>query len=380
MPENWKTFTLGDLVTFQRGHDLPKTQMTIGKYPVAGSNGIIGFHDEFTTKAPSITIGRSGNIGNPHYYKTDFWAHNTTLYIKEFKGSHPKFVYYFLKTLDFKGHNSGSAVPSLNRNYIHPIEIKVPPIEEQRRIAEILSALDEKIELNLEMNRTLEKIAQATFKHWFVDFQFPGFDGELVDGLPKGWRKEKINNLAKSIQYGFTQSSSNDPTGYKFLRITDIQGGTVKWSQIPYCKTSENEFKKYKIVDHDIFIARTGASTGENVYVTDAPDAVFASYLIRVQFDNPHLALYVGKFLRRTEYFGYVASIMGGSAQPNANAQELTSIEITVPTNDILEKYFDVVNEMNKRKITNEQQNQTLTQIRNGLLPKLMSGKIRVAE
>ena len=75
----WKTYTLGDLVTFQRGHDLTKIENVDGIYPVAGSNGIIGYHNAFTTKAPGITIGRSGNIGNPYYYEKDFWAHNTTL-------------------------------------------------------------------------------------------------------------------------------------------------------------------------------------------------------------------------------------------------------------------------------------------------------------
>jgi len=91
---NWKEYKLGDLVTFQRGHDLPRNDMKDGIYPVAGSNSIIGFHNEFTTKSPGITIGRSGNIGNPQLHKTNFWAHNTVLYVKEFKKVDPVFFYY----------------------------------------------------------------------------------------------------------------------------------------------------------------------------------------------------------------------------------------------------------------------------------------------
>jgi len=123
----WRECKLGDVVTFQRGHDLPKTQMQEGIYPVAGSNGIIGYHNTFTTKANGITIGRSGNIGTPHFYKTNYWAHNTVLYIKDFKGNERKFIYYFLKVIDFSYFNTGSAVPSLNRNHIHELDITLPP-------------------------------------------------------------------------------------------------------------------------------------------------------------------------------------------------------------------------------------------------------------
>ena len=86
----WKEIKLGDVITFQRGHDLPKTNMVKGKFVVAGSNGIIGFHNKSTTKGPGVTIGRSGNIGTPMYYPMDYWAHNTVLYIKDFKNSFPK--------------------------------------------------------------------------------------------------------------------------------------------------------------------------------------------------------------------------------------------------------------------------------------------------
>jgi type I restriction enzyme, S subunit len=183
----WKTVKLGDLVTFQRGHDLTRNQMQEGDYPVAGSNGVIGFHNEYTTKAPSITIGRSGNIGNAYYFNTDFWAHNTTLYIKEFKNCDPKFIYYLLLTMNFGGHNSGSAVPSLNRNYIHPIEVKAPDLPTQTQIAQILTSLDDKIELNLQMNQTLEAMAQAIFKEWCTTEN---------DEIPEGWNIKELAELA----------------------------------------------------------------------------------------------------------------------------------------------------------------------------------------
>lgn len=152
----WKNCQLGDLVVFQRGHDLPKTQMKPGGYPVVGSNGIIGYHNEYTTEAPSITIGRSGNVGKPFLYKGRSWSHNTSLYIKEYKNVDPTFIYYFLQTLDLGNYAGGSAVPTLNRNHIHTLQVTIPSdINEQCHIASVLCALDNKIEKNKEINENL---------------------------------------------------------------------------------------------------------------------------------------------------------------------------------------------------------------------------------
>ena len=119
----WKVYKLGEVVTFQRGFDLPKDKMRNGEYPVAGSNGVIGWHSEYTTKGPGVTIGRSGNIGTPHFYKSNYWAHNTSLFVKDFKGNDPLFIYYLLKRIDFKQLNTGSAVPTLNRNHVHDLQV-----------------------------------------------------------------------------------------------------------------------------------------------------------------------------------------------------------------------------------------------------------------
>ena len=166
---SWKTYKLGDILNFRRGHDLPKTEMVNGEIPVAGSNGVIGYHNVSTPIEPCITIGRSGNVGTPYIYDK-CWAHNTVLYVDDFKGNDPLYLYYLLKTIPLASYGGGSAVPTLNRNHIHPIEIKhTPSLEEQRRIAGILGAIDDKIENNRRINDNLEQQAQALYKQWFVD-------------------------------------------------------------------------------------------------------------------------------------------------------------------------------------------------------------------
>ena len=152
----WKKCTLGDLITFQRGHDLPKTSMVLGEYPVVGSNGIIGYHNQYTTEAPSISVGRSGNVGNPFIVYGRTWSHNTSLYIKKFNNCDPVFIYYLLKTMNLNNYAGGSAVPTLNRNHIHSLTVIVPVLlDDQFRIGSLLKAIDDKIVHNNKINDNL---------------------------------------------------------------------------------------------------------------------------------------------------------------------------------------------------------------------------------
>ena len=124
-----QTMPLDQFVAFQRGFDLPKTQFSEGKYPVYGSTSIIGYHNEFKVKAPGVITGRSGTLGNFQYAKSDFWPHNTSLWVKDFKGNHPKFAYYLMRCLSFEDLNSGGAVPTLNRNVLKSFKVDVKDIE-----------------------------------------------------------------------------------------------------------------------------------------------------------------------------------------------------------------------------------------------------------
>ena len=111
--------TLGDFVTLQRGHDLPEQDRLPGNVPILGSFGVTGWHDKAKAKGPGVTVGRSGaSFGVVNYSAVDFWPLNTALYVIDFHGNDERFAYYLLKNLDFSGHNSGSAQPSLNRNFI----------------------------------------------------------------------------------------------------------------------------------------------------------------------------------------------------------------------------------------------------------------------
>ena len=134
---------LDSIIFLQRGHDLPNYKRRIGKIPVIGSNGIVGYHNESKSNGPGVLIGRSGTLGKVYYVEEDYWPLNTSLYVKEFYSSFPKFVFYLLQNLDYEKFNAGTSVPTLNRNYLHPFKLKIPiNINEQQKIASILSGVD----------------------------------------------------------------------------------------------------------------------------------------------------------------------------------------------------------------------------------------------
>lgn len=128
VPINWETGCLGDLIQLQRGFDLPVQDRVEGEHPIYASTGITQYHSKYKVKAPGIVTGRSGSLGEVFYITEDFWPLNTTLWIKEFKNATPIFAYFVLKGINIHDYNSGSAVPSLNRNYIHMHELIIPSI------------------------------------------------------------------------------------------------------------------------------------------------------------------------------------------------------------------------------------------------------------
>lgn len=148
VPESWEVVPFDNFATLQRGYDLRKQDFREGPFPVIGATKIIGYHDVANVKAPGVTVVRSGSsAGKPLFIGEDFWAHNVLLYVKDFQGNVPKFVYYKILALDLTQYRQGVAVPTLNRNTFSAIELALPSPEEQQEIADVLDAVNDKTEL-----------------------------------------------------------------------------------------------------------------------------------------------------------------------------------------------------------------------------------------
>ena len=161
IPADWHTARLGDVATLQRGMDLPEGKRNPGSVPVYGSNGVHGFHNESPVEGPGVVTGRSGSIGRIYYSDSSFWPLNTTLFVKDFHGNDRRFAYYFLSSLHLERFAASTGVPSLNRNFVHPLTVAVPPLPEQQAISTILDSVDESIGKEREAREGLRKLKES---------------------------------------------------------------------------------------------------------------------------------------------------------------------------------------------------------------------------
>ena len=165
---DWEQRKCKDVAPLQRGFDLPVSQMEDGDYPVVMSNGIGGYHSEYKAEGPGIVTGRSGTLGKLHYIEENYWPHNTALWVTDFKGNHPKFIYYMYQKLDLSRFGSGSGVPTLNRNDVHDAYVAIPQVEEQINIADLLTRLDETVTLHQRKLDAMKEYKKGLLQQMFV--------------------------------------------------------------------------------------------------------------------------------------------------------------------------------------------------------------------
>ena len=210
----WQAAKLEDLVFFQRGYDITKADQKPGNIPVVSSAGIRSYHSESKVDGPGVVIGRKGSLGTIHYVNGPYWPHDTTLWSKDLKGNHARFVYYFLHTLGLEHYDVGNSNPTLNRNHIHRLAITIPEYRIQERIASILSAYDDLIENNRRRIQLLEQAARLLYKEWFVRLRFPGHEHvKIRDGVPEGWEKKTAFEAMDILSGGTPKTNVPDYWG-----------------------------------------------------------------------------------------------------------------------------------------------------------------------
>ena len=396
----WHETTVGEFAPFTYGKSLrAKDRNPDGNVPVFGSNGIVGYHDAALTDGPTVIIGRKGTAGAVHYSPEPCWPIDTTFFITGDDPHMIRFKHYALGSIGLPDMNTDSAVPGLNRNAAHARELIIPPLPEQRRIAHILGTLDDKIELNRRMNETLDEMARAIFKDWFVDFgparakmedrdaylpddMWKLFPDSLADSelgeIPNGWEVKQLGELCHKTQYGYTASAKKDPIGPKFLRITDInKKAWIDWGAVPHCKISQQDFEKYRLFKGDVLIARM-ADPGHGVMIEEAEEAVFASYLIRFRTKHDGHARFIQYWIKSKGYWQLVQQRGAGTTRLSLNAKVLSEFALVMPSDDLIEIFGEYINRLRVRVVANASESRTLAAMRDTLLPKLVSGEVRI--
>ncbi len=219
----WREVSLGEMLTLQRGFDLPARDRTEGPFPIVSSSGVTGWHAESKVAPPGVVIGRYGSLGSVHWVTKPFWPLNTSLWVKDFGGNDERFVSYLLKTVSVDG-STASAVPGVNRNHLHRLPVRRPPLHAQRRIAAVLSAFDELIEINERRIEVLEDLARSLYREWFVRFRFPGHEeAELVNSeigpIPERWRVRPTREVLSPVGGGTPSKKREDYW----------EGGRIAW-------------------------------------------------------------------------------------------------------------------------------------------------------
>lgn len=297
-----------------------------------------------------------------------------------------RYLFYLLRTNDFKNYIVGCAQGAANQasitlDSIRDYEFFLPPKTYQDKVASILSCFDDLIEVNLGQVRILEEIVQSTYTEWFVHLRYPGHENaekiQTPHGpIPKGWEINKLSDMVKT-QYGYTESATDEPIGPKFLRGMDINKTSyIDWSKVPYCRISEKRFKEFKLKKGDILVIRM-ADPGKAGIVEKDIDAVFASYLIRLEITSDRISpYYLYYFLLSHKYQGYIRGASTGTTRKSASAKVVTGIDILVPSKETLEQIEQIASELRDLLNTSLEKNALLREKRDLILPRLISGEI----
>jgi type I restriction enzyme S subunit len=354
----WRSCLLGDVVTLKRGYDLPRQVRSEGTVPIVSSAGISGYHNEAKVKGPGVVTGRYGTLGEVFYVRQDFWPLNTSLYVRDFKDNNPRFVGYFLRTLDFGRQNVAGAVPGVNRNVLHMMTVRIPPVPHQERIAAVLSIYEDLIENNVRRIKILEEMAQAIYREWFVHFRFPGHKKvKLVNSplgpIPQGWSVTKLGEVLE-LAYGKALKAENRRTGN-----VPVYGssGIVGFHDEPL------------VSGPGIIVGRKG-----NVGTVHWSEGDFFP-IDTVFYVQTNLPLRYTYHNLQTQNF-----ISGDAAVPGLSRTQAYSLPILVPAESALMRFNGLAEDFFALARNLEEKNRKLRQTRDLLLPKLISGDLDVSD
>ena len=358
----WKEDVLGSVLEVKYGKDHKK--LADGQYPVYGSGGLMRYVDSKLYDGPSILIPRKGTLNNIMFVESPFWTVDTMFWsIINTDKVDPKFLFYSICKRDFASMNVGSAVPSMTVNILNDIQISYPKnIEDQRRIASILSSLDRKIELNNKINADLEEMAQAIFKNWFVDFE-PFKDGKFVDSelgmIPEGWKVGRLGELC------------NFKRGKNLLTKNAIDEGVpvVAGGLEPSC---------YHNVANTgapvITVSGSGANAG---FMRMYHVPVWASdcSFIDISCENFY---FVYCFLKVNSKL--LKHAQTGAVQPHVKPSDIHDFELVIPDKESIYEFQDKVKPFFDKIAAIQKENSRLSLLRDTLLPRLMSGELEIPE
>lgn len=388
----WKEYSLGELLTFRNGKTSPTRQEAL-PHPVFGANGIIGFADRTNAPEDSTIIGRVGSYcGSLHYSERPCWVTDNAIWATARGDNDPKFLFFLLNTLHLHDRRHGSGQPLLNQTVLSSIRTHVPRPTEQHAIARILSTLDEKIELNRRINKTLEAMAKTIFKDWFVDFgpvcakiegRKPYLPSQLWNlfpnrlngrGIPSGWVGGSLSEIATAPRRSIRpiEVATNTPyVGLEHMPRCSIS--IDEWSKASTVSSNKYEFKEGEVLFgklrpyfHKVVIAPIDGICSTDIVVVVPRLAEWNAFLLAC--------------LSSKEFVDYTDQTSTGTKMPRTSWKTMSQYEIVLPSGKCIRAFQAIVQPFVDSICRNIHVSRSLVQLRDTLLPKLISGEIRITD
>lgn len=413
MSSEFQSTKLESLITFANGRSSPD-RFDDGAFPVYGSNGLIGRANEANSPTKSIVIGRVGSYcGSVHFSSSACWVTDNAIRATAKGGNDPSFLYYLLKHLDLNNWSSGSGQPLINQSTLNSIEVSVPPANDQKLIGSFVASLDDRITLLHETNATLEAIAQALFKSWFIDFdpvraKAEGLEPEGMDAataslfpdsfeesdlglVPRGWLVDRAESWLSVLETG------RRPKG----GVAGIMDGVpsigaesiVRIGEFDYSKTKyvPSEFfekmKSGELQSHDVLLYKDGGKPGVflprvSMFGDGFPfqKCGINEHVFRIRLKKPFSQEFLYYWLWSDAVMHELKHRGGKAAIPGINQSDVKELKILVPNENILIGFDELSSPLINKIFSNSKQARTLTQLRDTLLPRLISGQLRLPE
>lgn len=407
----WKEVRLGDVCSIQRGASPRPIQKFISKegmpwVKIADATGIssryISSTSEYIIKEGisksrivhpgDLIVSNSATPGLPKFMAIEACVHDGWLIIRDLDGIDKVFLYYVFINIRRRLSNqaNGSVFMNLKTDIVKDFVIKLPTLDDQRRIASILSSLDRKIELNNKINADLEEMAQAIFKNWFVDFE-PFKDGKFVDSelgmIPEGWKVGKITDIGclitDYVSNGSFASLKQNVHLYEtkeyaqFIRNTDLKTNTFS---VYVDKHSYDFLSKSTLYGNEIIISNVGDVGSVHLCPKLDIPMTLGNNIIMLRPNEKEYNYFLYLWFKYFSGQGLIQGIKGGSAQPKFNKTDFKNLPLLIPSFEIIEKSYWIFESMFSILSSNVKENSRLSLLRDTLLPRLMSGELEVPE
>ena len=386
--------TLGDIADFRNGKAIsPEKYTPAGKHPVFGSNGQIARSDEVLYPEPAIVIGRVGAYcGCVHFVPRASWVTDNAIVALPKDGNDIRYLYYLLGSLELQRTAIGSAQPLMTQGGLKVVRAKAPPLAEQKAIAAVLGALDDKIELNRRMNATLEAMARALFQSWFVDFDpvrakldgrppaprdpataalFPEHLEESPLGhIPQGWTTGKLGDIGTNSRRGIQPSDIAPNTPYIALEHMPRRCIALgDWDDCADVASAKSAFKKGEILFGKLrpYFHKVGVAPFDGVCSTD---------ILVLAPKSPEWFGFLLGHASSDELIQFTDLASTGTKMPRTNWGDISSFKVALPPKPIAAAFTHIIQPMLDRIHANLHKSRTLATLRDTLLPKLLSGEI----